>query len=363
MHEIGLGTTGLNPVHGTPRNPHDTSHHTGGSSSGSAAIVAAGLAVFAVGADGGGSIRIPSAICGCVGLKTTHSRVCPHPGPQIAYTVGVVGPIAATVRDCAIMYAMLANRGHEQYKMPVPPPVSLPDLSSAALAGAKPLEGVTVGVHWSWFEHAKKPVVDACRRAVGLLEGLGARVRPVVVPNLRELALAHAATITPEMRCAISAYYNNPTLRRQLNAETRISLATGGSFSTGYYIAAQQIRRRADASTRLVFAECDLLATPTVPMLAPPVLPGSESGASDIRTTVSLMRFAQLGNMLGLPGISLPVGSAPAREGGPELPIGLQLMAAPWQEAVLLRTAALLERVLGPAGKPKPSLHWDPLQA
>lgn len=107
LHEIGLGTTGLNTVTGTARNPHSPAHHTGGSSSGSAALLAAGICPIAVGTDGGGSIRIPAAACGVVGLKPTHERVGTEDAvPPIDQTVAVTGPMAGSVQDCALMYAL-----------------------------------------------------------------------------------------------------------------------------------------------------------------------------------------------------------------------------------------------------------------
>ena len=366
MHEIGLGTTGLNTVHDTPRNPHDPSRHTGGSSSGSAALVAAGLCAFAVGADGGGSIRIPAALCGVVGLKPTHSRVCALPGPPIASSVGVAGPIAHSVRDCAVLYAFLANtEGHAQFNLPSPPQLLLPDLTPAALSGSKhPLAGLTVGVHWAWFQDADPAVVAACSQALELMKAAGAEVVPVVLPGLAELSIAHAATISPEMRSCMASYYRVGALRRQMNAETRISLATAAGFSSDAYLCAQKIRRRGDAALRRVFEHCDVLTTPSVPCVAPPVLPGSlQGGASDLPTTMRLMRFCQLANMLGCPGISVPVGAAAADPDGAPLPIGLQLMAAPWHEATLLRTAAVVEAALGPAARPRPQMHWDLLAA
>ena len=104
MHEIGIGVTGLNPHHGTPRNPYDPGHFTGGSSSGPAAVVAAGLCPVAIGADGGGSIRTPAALCGISGLKATYGRISEHGAYPLCWSVGHVGPLAATVLDTALAY-------------------------------------------------------------------------------------------------------------------------------------------------------------------------------------------------------------------------------------------------------------------
>lgn len=187
LRSAGLGTTGLNTVTGTARNPHSPAHHTGGSSSGSAALVAAGLCPFALGSDGGGSIRVPAAACGVVGLKPTHERVgkavvsgqckrsggdcawlmgwsgaklanessdvhlgppfrASQGGPPIDASVSVVGPIAGTVADCALAYAVLANTG--QLPGHAPPPVLLPALGGASFGSGRPLEGKKAGVYW-----------------------------------------------------------------------------------------------------------------------------------------------------------------------------------------------------------------------
>lgn len=152
-HEIGIGTTGLNPAKGTPLNPWDPGCHTGGSSSGTAAAVGAGLMPLALGSDGGGSIRIPAALCGCVGLKPTHDRLDHAGGPDVDNSVAVVGPIAATVADCALGYAVMADAAAPAAddELSVPPafdspPVALP--AQLPAPGPKPLAGTRIGVYW-----------------------------------------------------------------------------------------------------------------------------------------------------------------------------------------------------------------------
>lgn len=354
LHEIGLGTTGLNPVHGTPLNPYNIKHHTGGSSSGSAAAVAAGLLPFSVGTDGGGSIRIPSALCGCVGLKPTSNRVCARPCAEFCYTVGVAGPIAGTVADCVLLYAMLANKGHEKYRVPVAPLLALPALSAAELHD-KPLAGLTGGVHWAWFEDADPYIVALCKRAVDVLVSAGMQLKEISIPGLHDLSTAHAVTISSEMRGGMSDAAMDRSKRRQLNAETRISLAVADGFSAAAYVNAQKIRHRADSALRRIFTGddqgVDIIITPASPIPAPRIRPGSLTGGiSDLKTTTLLMQFCQLGNMLGLPAIVVPVGPVPAPGGGPDLPMGLQLMGPAFHEATLLHTAAVLEAHVGVAG-------------
>ena len=367
LHEIGLGTTGLNTVHGTPRNPFNLKHHTGGSSSGSAAAVASELLPFAIGTDGGGSVRIPSALCGCVGLKPTTTRVCALPNPEFCYSVGVAGPIARTVADCALFYAMLANKGHAKYSIPVPPPLRLPELSVAALScdgTNKPLEGMIGGVYWPWFEDADPEIVALCKGAIDVLVEAGLEIKEIRIPGLHDLSTAHSVTIASEMRAGMSDAMLDRSKRTQLNSETRISLAVAEGFSAAAYVNAQKVRRRADVTLRGIFNKSDqgvdIILSPATPIAAPPILPGSVTGgASDLRTTAMLMRFCQLGNMLGLPGLVVPIGNVPSSLGGYDLPIGLQIMGPAFHEATLLHVGAVLESHYGVAAGMEPEVKFN----
>jgi len=369
MHEIGLGTSGLNTIHGTPRNPHNVDHHTGGSSSGAGAAVASGLVTFALGTDGGGSIRIPSAYCGIVGLKPTASRVCALPSPSITHTVSCCGPMAPTVRDCALLYAMLANKGHEQHGLlPIPPPLALPNFARTPTSGI----GLTAGIHWGWFQHADQEVVTACKNAVEVLKNAGLHIKPIIIPHLNDLIPAHSVTITSEMRANLAEYICNPVTRKQLTAEVRVSLAVADGFSASAYINAQKIRRKLDVAVRHIFnsEKIDVIISPTTPTAAPQIRPVSLSGgASDVSTTVKSMRFAQLANMLGLPAITVPVGSVTGGSSSKTrynkssndnlLPIGLQIMAPAWHEASLFHIAEILESQVGPSAGVKPQVYWN----
>ena len=163
MHELGITPTGLNPHHGAARNPYDTSRDTGGSSSGSAAIVAAGICPAAIGADGGGSIRIPASFCGVVGLKPSYGRVSEFGDAPLGWSVSHVGPIAAVARDAALVYAAIAGADPND-----PRTIGQP---APTLAGSErgDLRGLALGIYRPWFEHASPAVTAAC---VALLEGL-----------------------------------------------------------------------------------------------------------------------------------------------------------------------------------------------
>ncbi|MDX1654824.1 MAG: amidase [Candidatus Competibacteraceae bacterium] len=166
MHEIGLGVTGLNVHHGTARNPYHRRHYPGGSSSGSAVAVAAGYCPLAVGADGGGSIRIPAAFCGLFGLKPTYGRISPRGSPLPVHTVGSFGPLAATSHDLALAYALMAGPDPDSPATLGQPPV--------VLEGPPDLEGVTLGIYRPWFEHADPAVVAVCQRLLTGLQEAGA---------------------------------------------------------------------------------------------------------------------------------------------------------------------------------------------
>ncbi|HNB42453.1 MAG TPA: amidase, partial [Anaerolineales bacterium] len=185
MHEIGINVFGLNPHHGTTRNPYNTAHFTGGSSSGSATAVAAGLVPVAIGADGGGSIRIPAAFCGLVGLKATFGRVSEYGAFPLDWSVAHIGPIAGTATDVTLTYALLAG---PDLKDEVSLHQPLPTLESWDNVN---LKGLKIGIYRPWFEHAEKEVVDACTAMLKKFEEMGCEIKEIVIPNLEANRVAH----------------------------------------------------------------------------------------------------------------------------------------------------------------------------
>jgi Asp-tRNA(Asn)/Glu-tRNA(Gln) amidotransferase A subunit family amidase len=159
MHEIGINVTGLNPHHGTTRNPYHTGHFTGGSSSGPATAVAAGLTPVAIGADGGGSIRIPASFCGLVGLKATFGRISEHGAFPLCWSVAHIGPLAGSAADAALTYAVIAGpdpKDPTSLHQPLPSLKGWDDLN---------LKGLKLGVYRDWFRHAVQrlsPRVKPC---------------------------------------------------------------------------------------------------------------------------------------------------------------------------------------------------------
>src|SRR5690606_12781061 len=173
MHEIGINPDGFNGHYGIIRNPYSLDCHAGGSSNGSAAAVAAGFCPVAIGADGGGSIRIPAALTGLVGLKATFGRISEHGAAPLTWTMGHLGPIAATVSDAALVYACIAGPDPRDPNSLHQPAVSLEGWNSTDLRGLR------LGIFRPWFEHAEAAIVEDCERVVEQLVGMGATLHDI----------------------------------------------------------------------------------------------------------------------------------------------------------------------------------------
>jgi Asp-tRNA(Asn)/Glu-tRNA(Gln) amidotransferase A subunit family amidase len=330
MHEIGINPNGLNVHHGQVRNPRDPHRDPGGSSSGSAAAVAAGICPLAIGADGGGSIRIPAALCGVLGLKATFGRISERGAAPLAWSVGHLGPLGASTACVAAAYAAIAGPDPGDPTSLYQPAPTLEGWDRGDLSG------VRIGVFDAWFDHADPELVAACRAAVDSLVAAGAERIAIEIPALDEMRIAHAVTILSEMATAMD---NVREHRRELGPGVRASLALGRSFSATDYLTAQRIRTRAIEIFATAFAAVDLIATPATAIPAPPIIDGGRAGFSDLGTSTELMRYVVPGNFVGVPAISIPVGLT-----GAGLPIGLQLMADCWREPLLLAAAGILER-------------------
>jgi len=332
MHEIGMGVTGLNVLQGTPRNPCAPGHYCGGSSSGSAAAVAAGLCPLATGADGGGSIRIPAAFCGVVGLKPTFGRVSAHGAVPLCWSVGHLGPIAATATDAALGYAVMAGPDARDANSLHQPAPSLEGWEAPALTGLK------IGVCAPWFRHAEPEIVAACEAMLRRFENAGAVVREVALPDLEAARLAHAVTIAAEMAHCVDHVHQ--ARRERFNLDVQVTLAVARTFTASDYIRAQQVRARMLGHFAGVFESVDVIATPATGVVAPVIRrEAAEIGESDLSTATEIMRFATPANLTGHPAISFPAGYTMAG-----LPIGMQLIARPWDEVTLLRLALVAEQ-------------------
>ncbi|NXL43436.1 FAAH hydrolase, partial [Podilymbus podiceps] len=352
MHELGTGTTGCNPnrYHKIPRNPYKPNHFTGGSSSGSAAAVAAGLCPVAIGTDGGGSVRIPASFCGvltailfCLG---TFGRISAHGSLPLSYSTVSVGPICTSVVDAAIVYSILAEPDPLYPYGLKQPKATLPDMCTPDLKGLK------LGVDWTFFKvtHTAR-ALPVLYSAVEHLKSLGASVVEVSLPEMEEVGVAHVICILSEMRDFLQPDFNKHF--QEMNLDTRANLALASQFTALDYITANRQRTRSMNFLRDIFTTVNCILTPAVASTAPRIYESDLlTGSSNLSFTVRSMRFMQLGNFTGIPGLVVPVGYSTAG-----LPIGFQVMAKWWDEALLLRIGLKLEQFRYQTKKP--SIYYD----
>ncbi|KAL8802731.1 MAG: hypothetical protein Q9182_003629 [Xanthomendoza sp. 2 TL-2023] len=314
MHELGLDTTNNNPTKGTPPNPHNPAYYTGGSSGGSAYAVSSGLIPIALGADGGGSIRIPSAYCGLYGLKPSHGRISVSPTTSLAASCGVVGPMASNMDDLELAYSILATPDPSN-------PVSLlfnsPSISTLSSSSTsiprKERRRKILGVYKPWLSH------PACDAALDHYTSLGYEVIPISLPYLHEAQLAHALTILTEISTGVPS-----SSLASLTPSNKILLSVGAQTPARDFLLAQKMRNMLMQHLSWLWTEHPgmLIVSPTTPNEGWRVEKGDlEKGVSDANMSVRSMRYVWLANFTGCPALSIPVGMG---EGG--IPFGMMAM-------------------------------------
>ena len=331
LHEFGMGATNLNVHYGHTRNPWDPDRVPGGSSGGSAAAVAAGMAPAALGTDAGGSVRIPAALCGVVGLKPTHGLVPVRGGIGFGNpTVDHIGPITRSVADAALLLSSLAGPDPGDPTTQAAPRAG--DYLGAARQGAAApdLHGLRVGVpEVHYFEACHAEVEAAVRTAIGHLEQLGATVVPISFPD-------HAALMAGMSGLgAEGLVYHGRWMRTRLgdySEPVQARLLASQFILGGDYAKALRARRLLRECYDAALSAVDVLAAPTVPVPAPTIAEAEQDSL-----TPSLSQNTVPANRTGLPAISVPCGFAAG------LPVGLMLMARPFEEARLLHAAAAYE--------------------
>ncbi|MEU3859337.1 amidase [Streptomyces sp. NPDC028722] len=336
-HEFAYGLT-------TPQtnNAWDHSRVAGGSSGGSAVAVAAGGATFAMGTDTGGSIRVPAALNGVVGLKPTYGLV-PRTGvTSLSWSLDHVGPLTRTVQDAALVLS--ATAGHDPRD---PASVSGPMLDR--FPGGD-LRGLKVGVPRNhYFDRVTPEVEESVRGAIERLAELGAELVDVEIPMARYIQAVQWGLMVPE-----ATAYHERSLRATPDlyaADVRILLEAGELTSAGDYLRAQRARTMMRDAWARMFDGIDVLAAPTVPMTA--VEAGQEAVEWADGTTEavsdSYVRLCAPANITGVPALTLPVGHDRAG-----LPIGMQLMARPFHDATVLRVGRVHEESVAGAGRLAP---------
>lgn len=314
MHEMGLDTTNNNINYGTPLNPHNPGYYTGGSSGGSACAVAQGICPIALGVDGGGSIRLPSAFCGLYGLKPTHGRVSDRAAHEKWNSVAVVGPIASSIEDLEMGYRVMAQPDPEsRTSSNFPSPL----VKSAATSTKKYL-----GVCQVWVNRADKEVLDMFNKAVDYLTtNHGYEVVDIEIPFLPEGQKAHALSILSEVRSRV-----NKEQMSKLTYHNQLLLNVAGSHATAQdFLFSQRLRCLLMSHLRWLWEQYPgmLILTPTTACAGWKIAKPSDTSApgfSDGDMSLRSMEYVYLANFVGAPAISVPMGYA---ESG--VPVGLMV--------------------------------------
>ncbi|CAA2105834.1 amidase [Variovorax paradoxus] len=327
MHEFAWGGTSANPHYGAVCNPWDTDRFPAGSSGGSAVAVAARLCFGAIGTDTGGSIRLPSAVNGIVGLRPTYGRVSNHGVVPLAWSMDTVGPMTRTVEDCALMFGAIAgfdakDAGSAQR--------ATDDCLKDLADGCRQLRiGVVPGY---FFEHLQTPVHDAVKEALATFVDLGAQLVDVDIRNIHGNISAQLTIESAE-----PSTYHQRTLRdrpQYYGDDVRTLLETGELLLATHYLQAQRYRALLRAEFLDAFRSVDVFVCPSLPFAATPlgettveIVPGQPEDMLS-----AIMQFTGVASLTGLPSLNVPCGFDP--DG---LPIGMQLIGRPFAEATLLR--------------------------
>lgn len=351
MTEYGRCPLGYNSHYQGPFNPYDSRRYSGGSSSGSVCSVMTGLVPIALSFDGGGSIRLPAAFSGAMGLAPTFGRV-PFDS-DISTTSGNIhgGTNTATVTDTALAYALLAQNepGHATSKLydgdtQGPPRPHLTDFDKI-----EDFSDLRIGIFWDYFNDCDVEVAAHCKRVVEELEKRGAKVIEVALPHLKTLRMAHGLNISTAFSSLEETHFYN---RNDLEPATRIQLQVGKAMSGVEYMAANRMRGWAINYIKKLFADqIDVFLTPGCPIVAP-ALPKEAlaTGESNIPLYSRVMQYIFLVNLTGFAGMAMPV--AYSQDENP-LPVSLHVMADHWNDALLLRIAHFVEKKLLQRKKPK----------
>jgi aspartyl-tRNA(Asn)/glutamyl-tRNA(Gln) amidotransferase subunit A len=331
LHELAYGITSANPHFGAVRNPWNTRHSPGGSSGGSGAAVATGMALAALGTDTGGSIRIPAAFCGTVGLKPTYGRVSRRGVLPLSWSLDHVGPLTNSVRDAALVLNAIAGHDPGDATSSRHPVVDyVPDEGCS-------VRGLRVGFPENFFFERLDPEVELCvRGAIARLESLGADVKPVKLPDIAAMNAAGRMILLCEASALMEPHLAD---RRQFGADVLALLDQGRLLPATDYIQAHRLRARMQQEFAQIGQDVDCVIAPTTPNVAPRV--GDETvklGGREEDVRLATTRLVRSLNLLGLPALSMPCGLS-----GEGLPVGLQIIGPPFEEALVLRVGAAME--------------------
>jgi aspartyl-tRNA(Asn)/glutamyl-tRNA(Gln) amidotransferase subunit A len=336
-HELAFGLTTTNPHFGATRNPYDTTRIPGGSSGGSGAATTAHMTAAALGTDTGASIRVPAALCGCVGLKPTYGRVSAAGVMSLSRALDHVGPLTRTVEDAAIMLGAIA--GYDPADA-VTVPVPVPDYRAALERGVSGLRvGVPRSTLWALLDDEVRAATDA---ATTTLAGLGATLVEVELPDAAPAFGQPGGPGLWSMAIEESRYYNRQAWADRpadFGDDLRMLYSVPPLDGAGF-VQSLELQRNYSQGLRQALVHVDLLVCPTTPIAAPPI--GADTvtvNGVELPVAVALTLITAPFNLAGLPAISVPCGFT---AGG--LPIGLQLAGRPFAEETVLQAAHAYER-------------------
>jgi aspartyl-tRNA(Asn)/glutamyl-tRNA(Gln) amidotransferase subunit A len=357
LDEFAMGSSTENSAYGRTMNPWDFSRIPGGSSGGSAAVVASDEAFASLGSDTGGSIRQPAALCGCVGLKPTYGRVSRYGLIAFASSLDQIGPFTKTVRDAGLLTNAIAGKDRMDSTS-----LDVPVEDTTALLG-RDLKGIKLGMPKEYFISGIDPQVDAAvRAAVRHYESLGAEIVEVSLPHTDHAVSVYYVVATAEasanlarfdgVRYGYRAQTENllemygrsraegfgPEVKRRIILGTYV-LSSG--YYDAYYLRAQKVRTLIRDDFTKAFEKVDAIICPTSPE---PAFKAGDRSDDPLKMYLADI-FTIACNLAGTCGISLPCGFANAD--GTKLPIGLQLIGQPWKEAQLLQIAHAYEQSTG----------------
>jgi Asp-tRNA(Asn)/Glu-tRNA(Gln) amidotransferase A subunit family amidase len=328
MTEFAFDGTSLNHHYGPARNPWDTTRMAGGSSSGPGVAVASGQVPIAMGTDTGGSVRVPSALCGITGLKPTFGLISRFGVTQLSWSMDHVGPMARTVLDVALALNMLVgfdSRDHSSAQ------TSPEDYLVELYEG---MQGMRVGVPREFiWEIMDSEVELAFRAALTHMDSLGARIQEASVPDMGLINAAGSVVQTAEAATIHRSLVL--TQGERLDPVIRRRIESGLFISAEAYLHAQRVRAKLKGGLLEAMDQVDMIATPTTAIAAPDLAQEQVNIlGQDVPIREALLRITRVFSTAGLPAISVPCGFT---DGG--LPIGLQLVSKPFSESLLLRVA------------------------
>ncbi len=333
MVEFAYGPTGHNPHYGAVRNPWNTDHITGGSSSGSGSAVAARLTFAALGSDTGGSIRMPAHFCGVTGLKTTVGRVSRAGAMPLSWSLDTVGPLAQTVEDCALLTGLMAGADPDD---PTASDLPVPDYMAAAKL---PIEGLKIGVPAAFYvDDLDAEVARALDETLAVLKKEGAEIVKVELPDQRQLTAACQLVLATEA----AALHKRWMIERppDYGAQVLMRLQNGLAIPAVSYLEAMRWRGPALSAYLAAVERTDAVIAPVAPMPAATIAESDVGNSPDAEAVIQrITRFTRPINYLGLPSLSIPAGFTKSG-----LPVGMQIIGRSFDEAMLIRIGAAFQR-------------------